>query len=113
MKLTRREVLTDSVAATRAIAEKRFVTVGGAYPAANARPWGVSRSEAASGEMMAVDLLGIAIVETTAAAIAAGAAVKVAADGRAVAQAGNGQIAGYAKTAGPAAGGFIEIFLTP
>ena len=61
-------------------------------------------------------MLGTAIVEAGA-AIALGAKgltpVKTDADGRAIAQGGAGEIAGYALQAAGAAGQKIEVLLTP
>ncbi|HYD12726.1 MAG TPA: capsid cement protein [Allosphingosinicella sp.] len=108
--------LTSPVA-TAAVAQYRFVDFDGTQcDAAGAKPMGVSVHPAAIGEVFAVDVLGTTKVEAGA-AIALGAKgltpVKTDANGKAIAQGGVGEIAGYALQAAGADGAIIEILLTP
>lgn len=110
-------ILTLTSVAAAAVAAHRFVDFDGTQcDAAGAKPMGVSTYAAASGEAFAVDVLGTTKVEAGA-AIALGAKgltpVKTDADGKAIAQGGVGEIAGYALEAAGAAGEIIEILLTP
>jgi hypothetical protein len=104
-------LLTLTLAATATLSANRFVTSVGAVPAAAAAVIGVTRSAAVSGDLIAVDALGTAMVEASA-AIAAGAAVATTADGRAVTYA-TGSKVGIALTAAAAAGSLIEVMLIP
>lgn len=89
----------------------RFVgLMTGAHCAANAKALGVSQYAAVIGEAFAVDVHGTTIVEAGG-AVAAGAAVKSDASGKAVVQGGVGEILGYAVTAASADGQKIEILL--
>lgn len=100
--------------ATAAISAARFVgMLTGAHCASAAKAQGVSQYAAATGEPVAIDVLGTSIVEAGG-AIGAGVAVKAAADGsgKAIAQGGTGPIDGYAVTAATAAGQKIEVLLT-
>lgn len=105
------EILSLPVKATAALTSRRFVTVAGAVPAAGANALGVARSDGATGETVAVDVLGTAVVEAGG-AISAGAAVEVDASGRAVTQS-TGVTVGRALEAAAAAGDFIEVLLIP
>lgn len=110
-------VLTLTSVATAAVATQRFVDFDGSQcDVAGAKPMGVSNNAAATGEALPVNVLGTAKV-TTGAAIALGAKgltpVKTDATGKAIAQAGSGEIAGYALQAAGAADVVIEILLTP
>ena len=120
MALHKTCILARSVKAAAAAKANRFLTYAGAIPAAGANSYGVTVSDAAAGEMVAVDALGTTIVESTAAAIGIGDAVATAAPGaanvdggKAVKHAGNAKIVGRALTAVPAAGGLLEIMLIP
>lgn len=106
-------VFSMTTVATAAISAARFLgMMTGAHCGAAAKAQGVSQSAAAVGDAVAVDVLGTTIVEAGG-AIAAGGPVKSDATGRAVAQAGAGEILGYAVTAAGAAGQKIEVLLTP
>jgi hypothetical protein len=100
-----------SVVATAAIIGQRFIgLLTGAPCAAGAKPQGVANFPAAIGEAVGVDVLGTSIVEAGG-AFAAGTALKSDAQGRAIAQGGTGEIAGYAVEAAAAAGQRVEILL--
>lgn len=105
-------LLTLTVAAAAATAENRFVTQAGAYPAAAAKGFGVSRaSAAAAGELLAVDVLGTTVVEAGA-AFAKDAALELDATGRVITKA-SGVAVARAMEAASAAGAFVEVLLTP
>lgn len=110
--MQKQSLLTMSAIATAAVAASRFVgMLTGAHCAAAAKAQGVSQYAAAVGEAFAVDVLGTSIVESGG-AIAAGGPIKSDATGRAVAQAGAGEILAYAVTPATAAGQKIEVLLT-
>jgi hypothetical protein len=104
-------VLTLSVMAAATLAAHRFVTPVGAVPAANAVCLGATRSLAASGAMVPVDVLGTTLVEASA-PISAGAAVATTNDGRAVTHSTGAKV-GIALQAATGAGQFIEVLLIP
>lgn len=109
-------ILTLSRVAGAAVAAHRFVDFDGTQcDVAGDKPMGVSQYKAdAAGQAFGVDVQGTTIVEAGA-AIALGAKaltpVKTDADGRAIAQAGVGEIAGYALQAASGAGAQIEVLL--
>ena len=76
-------LLALTVAATAALTGERFVTLAGAVPAAGAGFVGVSRTSAAIGELVAVDVAGVATVEAGA-AVAKGALVETNNVGKAI-----------------------------
>lgn len=105
-------ILALTVTASAALVGGRFVTAAGAVPAAGANALGVVRSDAVIGEHVAVDVVGTAMVEAGA-AIAAGAAVEVDSQGRAI-QRTTGVIVGRMaprQAAATAAGQAVEVFL--
>lgn len=105
-------VLTNTLVAAAALSANRFVTAAGAVPAANANVIGVTRAPAgAAGDLVPVDMLGIAEVEASA-AIAVGAAIATTNDGRAVTYS-TGAVVARALTAAGAAGQLIEVQLIP
>lgn len=95
--------------ATAALTADRFVSHTGGLPTAGGNTLGVSRSNAAIGDLATIDILGTAVVEASA-AIAEGAAIEALADGRAVTRT-TGVITARAIQAAPAAGQFIEVLL--
>jgi len=98
--------------ATAAISAARFVgLMTGAHCAAGVKALGVSQYPAAVGDAFAVDVHGTTIVEAGG-AIVAGGPVKSDANGKAIAQAGAGEILGYAVTAATADGQKIEVLLS-
>lgn len=104
-------LLSFSAVATAAITAGRFVgMMTGAHCAAAAKALGVAQSNAAIGESVAVDICGTAIVEAGG-AFAAGVELKSDANGKAIARAGAGELAGYAITASGGDGQKVEILL--
>ncbi len=76
-------LLTLSVKVVAALTAQRFVSPAGGVATAAGNAIGVTRSDAAVGELAPVDVLGTAQV-TAGGAIAAGAAIEVGAGGKAV-----------------------------
>ena len=107
-------LLTLTVIATAAVAGCRCVTQAGAYPAAGAAAFGVTRSSAeAAGDLVPVDVQGTAIAEAGA-AITLDAPLMVDATGRVVPlTVGSKSPVGRAMQAATAAGQQIEILLVP
>lgn len=107
-------VMTLTVAAAGALLASRFVTQAGAYPAAGARAYGVTRTSAdVAGDLVPVDIMGTAIVEAGA-AVTFDAPLMLDATGRVVPLAGSGKTpVGVAMEAAGAAGAFIEVLLIP
>ena len=108
-------VLTLTVTAAAALSANRFVTAGGAVPAGSAACIGVTRtSAAAAGDLVPVDVLGTAIVETGG-AVAAGAAVECDSSGRAVTLSSGVKLGRMApgQAAAGGAGVFVEVLLIP
>lgn len=106
------KLLTLTVTATGTITTARFVTPAAALAGADANTLGVARSAAVSGEALAVDVLGTAIVEAGA-AVAANATVKSDSSGRAITWVTSGAKVGLALSAAAAAGDLIEVLLIP
>ena len=106
--------LTLTVTAAVALAACPFVTQAGAYPAAGAAAFGVTRSSAeAAGDLVPVDVQGTAIAEAGA-AITLDAPLMVDATGRVVPlTVGSKSPVGRAMQAATAAGQQIEILLVP
>lgn len=106
--------LTLTVTAAAALTASRFVTVGGAVPAAGAACIGVTRTGGATGDLVPVDVLGVTEVETGA-AIAAGAAIEVDNQGRAVTLSTGIKVGRMApgQAAAGAAGAIVEVVLIP
>jgi type IV secretory pathway TrbF-like protein len=106
-------LLALSLTATGIIAEYRFVSTTVTQAGAAANTLGVARMAAAVGDVIPVDTVGTAIVESGA-AIAAGALVETDASGRAITKAAGPSVArvlpGQAATA---LGQFIEVLLIP
>ena len=104
-------VLTISLVATAVLLANRFTTAVGAVSGAAGNAIGVSRSGAAIGDLVPVDVLGTTQVEASA-AITAGVAVASTSDGRAVTYS-TGVAVGRALTGATAAGQLIEVLLIP
>ncbi|OAI11781.1 hypothetical protein A1507_19835 [Methylomonas koyamae] len=104
-------ILTLPLTLTGTVVAERFVTVAGAQTGAAGNALGVTRTAGVSGEVVPVDVVGTAIVETGA-AISAGALVEADASGRAVTKSAGvtlGRLApGQSATA---AGQFVEVIL--
>lgn len=95
--------------ATAALTAERFVSPTGGLPTAGGNTLGVTRSNAAIGELTTVDILGTAVVVASA-AIAEGAAIETLADGRAVTRT-TGVTVARALQAATAAGQSFEVLL--
>lgn len=106
-------IFTLSVKAAAAIAAQTFVSPTGGVPAAGGNALGVAKTDAAAGDMVAVDTLGTAVV-IAGAAIAAGAAVEVDGSGRAITQ-NAGKTVGRLKASqsAGASGDLVEVILIP
>lgn len=103
-------LLVLSVAAAGALAVGRFVTFAGGYPAAGVGAHGVTRTSAgASGDLVPIDVIGTALVESGA-AITAGALVETDVTGRCITRSA-GVILGRALNSSSAAGQMVEVVL--
>lgn len=103
-------VLAKTLTAAGTIVAERFVSAAGAQiSVAGNAAIGVARNAAAAGELVTVDMVGTAIIESGG-AISAGVAVKSGADGRALTY-DTGTKAGVALQAATGAGQRIEILL--
>ena len=107
-------LLAITIPMAGAVAQARFVTQAGAYPAAGAAGFGVTRtSAAAAGDLVAVDVQGTAAVEAGA-ACAVDAPLMLDAQGRVVPLTAGGKFpVGRAMQAAAAAGAIIEVLLVP
>ena len=105
-------ILALSMKATGALTAERFVNQRGAQSGAGTSALGVARTDALVGTLVAVDVLGTAIVQTGG-AIAEGDAVASDATGCAVVWAAGATQVGVAMQASAAAGQRIEVFLLP
>jgi hypothetical protein len=102
-------LLTLTAIATAILAAERFTTAAGAYPAAAANAFGVTNTNAAIGDRVAVDVIGTTVV-TAGAPITAGAYLQVGADGKAVPRVAGVTVA-QALQAASADGDRIEVLL--
>lgn len=106
-------LLVLNVVAAGALAVARFVTQGGAYPAAGGAALGVTRTSAdASGDLVPVDAIGTAIVEAGG-TVTAGAAVKVDNTGRVLDHDSTNVKVGRAISGTTTVGAMVEILLIP
>ncbi|MCS4509141.1 capsid cement protein [Xylophilus ampelinus] len=107
-------ILTLSIKAAGALSANRLVTQAGAYPAAGAAAFGVTRTSAEfAGDLVPVDVMGTAIAEAGA-AIPADTPLQVDATGRVVALTVGGKApVGRSMDAAAGAGDLIEILLVP
>ena len=98
------------------LAAERFVAADGTYPPAGGHALGVTETKAASGDLIAVMVLGLAVVEA-AGAITKDVLVQTDANGQAKAHvasgAGAGKALGRAMTAAAQAGDLIQVHLIP
>lgn len=105
-------ILTMTIIAAVALEANRAVTLAGAVPAAGALCIGITRSTAAIGQPVAVDVIG-----TTQAVAGAAFAVDVplmaAADGRLVAHTGTNKVVARSLAAAGAAGETVSVLLIP
>ena len=108
-----RPVLNLSVTLGEDVKAYRLVTLAGATPSSSGDPVvGATVREGDSGDLLPVTVLGTATVEAGA-AVTRGAEVQANADGKAIAQAGSGSVAGIALEAASADGDKIEVFIQP
>lgn len=107
-------VLTLSVAAAAQLLAERFISPTGAIATAAGNALGVTTTRAeVAGQLIAVDVLGTTVV-VAGGAIAAGAAIEVGADGKAVTKAAGITVARAAPGASATADGDrIEVLLIP
>lgn len=105
-------VLSLSVALTGAVLANRFVTPAGAQAGGDENTLGVATVSGLEGDLVTVDVLGTAVVESGA-AISVGQTLKVDAQGRAIPWATSGAKVGIALQAADVAGRFIEVLLLP
>lgn len=103
-------LLVLNVTASATLATARFVTGAGALAGAGAGARGVTRTPGVSGDLVPIDVIGTALVESGA-AVTANGPVKSDATGRAIDQGGTGVITGYALSAASAAGQMVEVLL--
>ncbi|ENB4166295.1 DUF2190 family protein [Stenotrophomonas maltophilia] len=99
--------------ATAALTHNRFVSPTGGVAAAGGNACGVTRSDAAIGQLAPVDALGTTQV-TAGGAIVAGAAIQVGADGKAI-TADAGKVVARAAPGATATvdGDVLEVILIP
>lgn len=109
MAQTRQVVLTTTLIAAAALLPNRFVTVAGKQAAAGELALGVAEVIGDVGDAVAVDVIGITVVEAGA-AVAAGVQVEADAQGCAVTHA-SGKVLGLALDAATAQGDFIRVKL--
>ena len=110
MAKTKKAVLTETIIAAAAIVQKRFVNFEGKQAAAGQPAVGASVYDADQGDSLAVDALGIVLVESGG-ALAAGDAVASDAQGCAVKQAASAVTLGRALDAAVGANEVIRIKL--
>lgn len=106
-------LLTLTVVAAAQLTARRFVTHAGAVGTAGAAALGVARADGAIGTQVPVDVLGTAIVEAGE-PLAAGAFIKVGANGKALTYASAGAICVGQLAPGESAAGdgsFVEVLL--
>lgn len=106
-------LLTLTVAAAGALATNRFVNQAGAYPAAGAKAFGVTRTGAElAGDLVPVDVLGTAVAEA-AGNFAQDDNLMVDAAGRVVLLAGAGKTPVARAMEPGTAGAMVEVLLVP
>lgn len=108
MAQTKQVVLVTTITATGEIVQDRFVNFAGAQAKAGEAVLGVAPYDVSNGDIAAVDVVGIAVVEAGG-EISAGA--EVGADAQGCAVTGADKIAGTALTAASAAGEIIRVLL--
>jgi len=103
-----------TVMATAALANNRAVTQAGAYPSAGGLAFGLTRSDAASGDPTPVDVQGTAIA-TAGAAFSKDVPLMVGTDGKLIAHDGDGDKHAVARSmeAATADGQLVEVLLVP
>lgn len=101
-----------TVIAAEALTTARFVTPTGAVPSGGGNTLGVTLSDAASGALVPIGVLGTVVVEAGA-AITKGDTLKVGTAGKAITWATSGAKVAIALQAAGADGDFIEALLIP
>ena len=103
-------IWVGSVTSAVALAAARCVTFAGGLPAAGAAVFGVTRSAGLIGDLVPVDVIGSALIESSD-VVTAGGPVMVAADGRVLDKTGVNIAVGRALTGAAAAGTLCEVLL--
>jgi Uncharacterized conserved protein (DUF2190) len=109
--LSKRAILSLTVIASATVMAGRAITQDGAYAATGEHMHGVSDFNANAGDELAVDCLGVSILEAGA-AIAADTLVQVGVDGKYITKAA-GKAVARSMTAASADGSKFEAFLLP
>ncbi len=109
-----RPILTLTVTASATLVNNRAVTLAGAYPSAGALAFGITRTDAASGDPIPVDVMGTAIAEAGA-AFSADVPLMVGTSGKLIAHDGDGDKHAVARSmeAATADGQMVEVLLVP
>jgi hypothetical protein len=94
------------------VTARRFVKVTGAQAGAGENTLGVARTGGSSGERIAVDVLGTAVVEAGA-AVTAGDTIKADSNGKAITWATSGAKVALALQTAAGDGSLIEVLLIP
>lgn len=102
-------LLTITLTAAASLSANRFVTSGGAVPAAAARCIGVTRTGAGTGDLVPVDVLGTAMVEVGSGGVTLGANVETDNTGKAVAYSAGVKLGTALHAA--SAGQLVEVLL--
>lgn len=105
---TKQVVLTTTTRTAGQVVASRFVTFTGKQATANEAVLGVSAYDAAAGDLLGVEVIGITLVESGG-AVTVGA--KVASDAQGCAVAGESKTAGVALSAAEGAGTLIRVLL--
>lgn len=107
-KPTKKVILTDTVKAAGKVVANRFVAHNGKQATADTKVYGVSPHDVETGDAMAVEIAGLAVVE-------AGGTVnigdEVSPDAQGCAVTGGSKPAGVARSAAAQAGDLIQVFL--
>ncbi|MEX2475060.1 DUF2190 family protein [Marinobacter sp.] len=103
-------VMTHTVIAAAAVTQHRFVALTGVHATAGGNAFGISTSDAADGDQLAMDCLGSSIVEASG-AIEEGDGIEVGAAGVAI-TADTGTVVARALQAA-ADGDLFEVFIIP
>lgn len=106
--------LTLTVIAAAALVNNRAVNQAGNYPAAGGLAFGITRSDAATGDPTPVDVQGTAIA-TAGAAFSKDVPLMVGTDGKLIAHDGDGDKHAVARSmqAATADGQLVEVLLVP
>ena len=106
--------LTLPIVAAGILASNRFITQAGAYPAAGAAAFGVTRTSAsAAGDLVPTDVQGTALVQVGAGGVTKDAALMVDATGCVVALSGASKSPVGRALGAASEGGLVEVLLVP